>query len=56
MDIGGDSNGRRILPIGLGTEDYRVLHTLRGSAYRGPIDLLNPNGLDPQARLLDNLD
>ncbi|MEK0445087.1 MAG: hypothetical protein RLZZ399_408, partial [Verrucomicrobiota bacterium] len=56
MDLEGDANGRKILPLGGGTEDHRVLHLLRGSAYRGPIGVLHNSEEDSEARLLDNLD
>jgi sugar phosphate isomerase/epimerase len=56
MDIEGDSKGRKILPLGAGTEDLRVVRTLRDSGYRGPIGILNHTGEDAEARLLDNID
>ena len=56
MDVGGDARGRKILPLGVGTEDVRVLRILRASGYRGPIGILNHTNDDAEGRLLDNLD
>jgi sugar phosphate isomerase/epimerase len=56
MDIAGDQHGRKILPLGAGTEDLAVLRTIRDSGYRGPIGILNHTGEDAEERLLDNLD
>lgn len=56
MDIGGDAKGRKILPIGAGTEDLKVLKQVRGSGYAGPVGILNHTMQDAEGRLLDNLD
>jgi len=56
MDIGGDTKGRKILPIGVGTEDLKVLRQVRASGYAGPIGILNHTMEDAEGRLLDNLD
>lgn len=56
MDIGGDAKGRKILPIGVGTEDLKVLKQVRGSGYAGPIGILNHTMENAEGRLLDNLD
>lgn len=56
MDIQGDAKGRKILPIGVGTEDRSVLQIIRESGYAGPIGILNHTGEDAELRLLDNLD
>jgi hypothetical protein len=56
MDINGNQHGRKILPLGAGTEDLSVLRTIRDSGYRGPIGILNHTGEDAEARLLDNMD
>jgi sugar phosphate isomerase/epimerase len=56
MDIQGDSKGRKILPIGVGTEDRTVLQIIRESGYTGLIGILNHTGEDAELRLLDNLD
>ena len=56
MDIGGEAKGRKILPLGVGTEDVKLLRLVRASAYRGPIGILNHTDEDAEGRLLDNLD
>jgi azurin/sugar phosphate isomerase/epimerase len=56
MDIAGDTKGRKILPIGVGTEDLKVLRQVRASGYAGPVGILNHTMEDAEGRLLDNLD
>lgn len=56
MDLGGDAKGRKILPLGVGTEDVKVLRQLRASGYSGPVGILNHTDEDAEGRLLDNLD
>ena len=56
MDIDGEAKGRKILPLGAGTEDVRVLRILRASGYTGPVGILNHTDEDAEGRLLDNLD
>ena len=56
MDIVGDTKGRKILPLGVGTEDVNVLRQIRASGYSGPIGILNHTQEDAEGRLLDNLD
>jgi azurin len=56
MDVGGDAKGRKILPIGAGTEDLKVLRQVRVSGYAGVIGILNHTMEDAEGRLLDNLD
>lgn len=56
MDISGQTRGRKILPIGVGTEDVGLLKIIHDSGYRGLIGILNHTGEDAEARLLDNLD
>ncbi len=56
MDIDGEARGRKILPLGVGTEDVKVLRLVRASGYRGPVGILNHTGEDAEGRLLDNLD
>lgn len=56
MDIGGDAKGRKILPLGVGTEDVKVLRILRASGYSGVVGILNHTNADAEGRLLDNLD
>ncbi|MCB1076583.1 MAG: heme-binding domain-containing protein [Verrucomicrobiae bacterium] len=56
MDPDGESKGRKILPLGAGTEDLKVLRQIRASGYSGPIGILNHTNEDAEGRLLDNLD
>lgn len=56
MDRDGDAKGRKILPIGAGTEDVKVLRQIRASGYAGPIGILNHTNEDAEGRLQDNLD
>ncbi|HYF35606.1 MAG TPA: DUF6797 domain-containing protein, partial [Prosthecobacter sp.] len=56
MDIAGDAKGRKILPIGVGTEDARVLKIITNSGYKGVIGILNHTNEDAEGRLQDNLD
>ncbi|MBK8094612.1 MAG: heme-binding domain-containing protein [Verrucomicrobiaceae bacterium] len=56
MDIAGDTQGRKILPLGVGTQDVKVLRQIRASGYSGPIGILNHTNEDAEGRLLDNLD
>ena len=56
MDIAGDTKGRKILPLGVGTQDVKVLRQIRASGYSGPIGILNHTDEDAEGRLLDNLD
>ena len=56
MDIAGDTKGRKILPLGVGTQDVTVLRQIRASGYSGPIGILNHTDEDAEGRLLDNLD
>jgi hypothetical protein len=56
MDVDGDKKGRKILPIGAGTEDVKVLKIIRDSSYRGPIGILNHTQEDAEGRLEDNLE
>ncbi|GAA5136998.1 hypothetical protein GCM10023213_12980 [Prosthecobacter algae] len=56
MDVAGDAKGRKILPLGIGTEDVRVLKIIAASGYKGVIGILNHTNEDAEGRLLDNLD
>ena len=56
MDIDGDAKGRKILPVGAGTQDLKVLRQVRASGYAGVIGILNHTMEDAEGRLLDNLD
>lgn len=56
MDPDGDNKDRKILPLGAGTEDLRLLRLLRDSSYQGMIGILNHTPEDAEGRLQDNLD
>ncbi|CAN5755165.1 hypothetical protein BH11VER1_BH11VER1_25100 [soil metagenome] len=56
MDVDGEAKGRKILPLGVGTEDVKVLRLLRASGYHGTVGILNHTNEDAEGRLLDNLD
>ena len=56
MDVAGDAKGRKILPLGVGTQDVTVLRQIRASGYSGPIGILNHTNEDAEGRLRDNLD
>ncbi|MEN3942330.1 LamG-like jellyroll fold domain-containing protein [Prosthecobacter sp. SYSU 5D2] len=56
MDVAGDTKDRKILPLGVGTEDVRVLRIIAASGYKGVIGILNHTNEDAEGRLLDNLD
>lgn len=56
MDPDGESNGRKILPLGAGSEDTRLLRLLRDSGYQGMVGILNHTEEDAEGRLQDNLD
>ncbi len=55
MDVAGDSKGRKILPVGAGTEDLKVLRQIRASGYSGVIGILNHTQENAEHRLRDNL-
>ncbi len=55
MDNNGEASGRKILPLGVGSEDVRVLRIVRASGYTGPIGILNHTDEDAEGRLQDNL-
>ena len=53
---GGDRSGRKILPLGQGDEDLRLLRAIVESGWRGPVGVLGHTQDDAEARLRDNLD
>lgn len=55
MTAGGDQKGEKILPLGQGDLDLKLLKEVVASGYRGPIGILNHTGEDAEGRLLDNL-
>jgi hypothetical protein len=56
MTAGGDQKGEKILPIGQGDLDLKLLKDIAASGYRGPIGILNHTNEDAEGRLQDNLD
>ncbi len=53
----GDQQGKKILPIGAGTEDLKLMKIIRDSGYTGPIAILgHVHEVDVEDRLKDNLD
>jgi putative heme-binding domain-containing protein len=52
----GESQGRKILPLGQGDLDLGLLKTIVASGYNGPIGILGHTQDDAEARLQDNLD
>lgn len=56
MTRDGDRRGMKILPLGQGDLDLKLLRAIRDSGYRGPIGILNHTNEDAEARLKDNLE
>lgn len=56
MVKGGDLAGKKILPLGQGDEDLRLLKIIVASGWRGPIGILGHTQDDVEERLQDNLD
>jgi len=56
MVANGPESGKKILPLGAGDLDLKVLSAIRDSGYAGPIGILNHTNEDAEARLNDNLD
>lgn len=56
MTAGGDKAGKKILPIGEGELDRKLMKTIRDSGYRGLIGILNHTDEDAEGRLLDNIE
>ncbi len=52
----GEKTGKKILPLGQGDCDLRLLATIRDSGYRGPIGIIGHTQDDAEERLQDNLD
>lgn len=51
----GDKRGEKILVLGAGGEDRRILRTIRESGWSGPLGLLNHTDEDAEQRLRENL-
>ncbi|MCE9606560.1 MAG: TIM barrel protein [Planctomycetia bacterium] len=56
MNTQGDRRGQKILQLGQGELDLKLLKIIRASGYRGPIGILGHTQDDAEARLHDNLD
>jgi sugar phosphate isomerase/epimerase len=56
MVAGGDKAGKKILPLGAGDLDPKLLRTVRDSGWHGPIGILNHTDEDAETRLKLNLD
>jgi sugar phosphate isomerase/epimerase len=56
MTAGGDKTGKKILPLGAGDLDPKLLRTVRDSGWLGPIGILNHTDEDAETRLKLNLD
>ena len=52
----GDKKGQKILPLGAGELDLKLLGIIRDSGYRGPIGIIGHTNDDAEQRLQDNLD
>ncbi len=55
MKADGDKNGHKILCIGEGDDDAKLLKTIRDSGYAGPVGILGHTDHDVEDRLADNL-
>lgn len=51
----GEKTGAKILPLGSGDLDLKLLRLIRDSGWRGPIGILNHTDADAEARLQENL-
>ena len=56
MTEDGEARGKKILPLGVGEMDVRLLSIIRDSGYTGPIGIIGHTQDDVEHRLLDNLD
>lgn len=56
MEKNGDTQGKKIMIIGQGNEDARLLTLIRDSGWHGPIGILNHTDEDAEARLRANRD
>jgi sugar phosphate isomerase/epimerase len=53
---GGDKAGKKIMPLGTGELDVKLLSAIRDIGYTGPIGILGHTQDDAEERLADNLD
>jgi hypothetical protein len=56
MTRDGDKTGKKILPLGQGEYDLRLLQAIHDSGYRGSIGIIGHTQDDAAERLQDNLD
>lgn len=56
MVKGGDKAGKKILPLGQGDQDLKLLKTIQDSGYAGPVGIIGHTMDDVEERLRDNLD
>jgi len=56
MTRNGEQAGNKIMPLGQGDLDLRLLRIIRDSGWRGPVGILNHTDEDAEAKLSDNLD
>lgn len=56
MTRGGDQKGQKIMVIGQGDEDVRLLRQILESGWSGPVGILNHTDEDAETRLKANLD
>jgi hypothetical protein len=55
MKLDGEKNGQKILCIGEGDDDAKLLKAIRDSGYAGPVGILGHTDHDVEDRLTDNL-
>ena len=51
----GDQQDKKIMVLGTGTEEARLLRIIRDSGWQGPIGILNHTNEDAETRLKANL-
>jgi sugar phosphate isomerase/epimerase len=56
MNRGGDERGEKILPLGAGEFDVKLLKIVADSGYEGPVGVIGHTQDDVELRLQDNLD
>lgn len=56
MTRGAEQAGKKIMILGEGEEDARLLRVIRDSGWRGPVGILNHTNEDAETRLRANLD
>lgn len=56
MTKDGDQRGKKILPVGAGELDVKLLKVVKDSGYEGPVGVIGHTQDDVEQRLQDNLD